>query len=660
MINLNPHYVVISKLLNRISHYSNWAYSFLPIRWIVKKRVFAQHETLNGALFLGRVKNTIGDFQCIPEQLRMIKEREEVLEWANKTLKHEFEYLGSGTVHLNPIDWHVDFKCGFRWPKGTFYLKYKQVSLLNDADVKVPWELSRCHHLLWLGEAYLLTGDEKYAKAIVNQLQCWIDENPLMYSINWTCAMDVAIRAVNWMYAINMICQSASLNDVVLKRINGSLFEHGWFIFNNLEKWYPYSANHYASNITGLLYLGQLFKDTNEGRKWWNHALKEYFLEVRLQVLPSGAHFERSIAYHRLMTELFAYPYFMLERVKEPIPLDIRMRVESLFDFTNHYTKANGLAPQLGDNDDGRFLPFVKRDFRVHDYLLSIACLGFGKRYESLSPDQIFFDPFFLLPEKKIVQETMPLISSSSVIRDHRDAGIVILKEAQLYLIFSNSSLSCYPDLHRNMQGTHTHADGLSFELSVGKQDFIIDPGSYVYTSSAVDRNKFRSTDMHNTVCIDGQDQVELLDTNLFSVKGFSEVETMEIIEKEEEICVSGTKRWQLSSDLNASHTRKIKLRTESEMEMLDEIRCGTEHNFVWHFYLAPEIKPKITAKDNVFLQGPEYSHLNLSFVSPNPFLVEIVDCEISPSYGVLRPSKSIRISMRASSDFFFLTQVRK
>jgi hypothetical protein len=658
MINLNPHYIFSSKVFNRISYCANWVYILSPVRWLAMKRIRSQAKVLNKTGFVQRMQTIIGDFQGFPDILKDTNDSEVVIEWADKTINQEFDYLGSGFVKLNPIDWHLDFKSGFKWPKGKFYYRYMKVNLSNHADVKVPWELSRCHHLLWLGEAYLITKDEKYAERVVEQLDCWIDENVLMQSINWTCAMDVAIRAVNWIYAVNMISASVSLDEAALKRIQRSLIEHGWFIFRNLEKWYPYSANHYAANITGLLYLGQLFKDSNEGKKWWNYALKEYFLEVRSQILPSGAHFERSISYHRLMTELFAYPYFMLKRINESIPLDIQLRVESMFDFADNYTKPNGLAPQMGDNDDGRFLPFVKRDFRVHDYLRSIAYLGFGKHYESLSLSNIVLDNFFLFPEKNVIKESKPLNLPVSVINDHRDAGFVIFKKAELYLIFTNTSLSCYPDLNRNLLVTHTHADGLSFELSIGKQDFIIDPGTYVYTSSSSDRNKFRSTTMHNTISIDGQDQVEFIDTNLFSVKGFNEVEKIEIKQNEEEICVSGSRKWKLSADINALHFREIKLIGETEIEILDEIRCGREHIFIWHFYLAPEINPEIVATDKVVLRGPNNSIVKICFSSSFYFLIELVDCEVSPSYGILTSSKIIRIRMKATSNFSFLTSL--
>jgi hypothetical protein len=505
----------------------------------------------------------------------------------------------------------------------------------------------------------LIDKDEKFAKELVDQLECWIDENPLMYSINWTCAMDVAIRAVNWMYAVNMISGSEALNDSVIKKIQCSLFEHGWFIFNNLEKWYPYSANHYAANIAGLLYLGQLFQDSRGGKKWWDYALKEYFLEVRFQVLPSGAHFERSLSYHRLMTELFAYPYFMLQRVNEPIPLDITLRIQSMFQFIDHYTKPNGLAPQLGDSDDGRLLPFVKRDFRAHDYLLRIGIHAFETWYESLSTDDMILDIFLLLPSINHPNKgKRASIVDFSEIKDHRDAGFVILKKFELYLLFSNTSVSCYPDFHKNMFGTHTHADGLSFELSVGKQDFIIDPGTYVYTASAVARNTFRSTRMHNTLTIDGHDHVKLLAKDLFSVNDFYEVETIEIIRNEKEISLSGARKWKLPAG-DTSHFRRILLRNNTEIDIIDKIFCGNQHDFKWHFYLAPGIHPELVGNDNVVLKGPDDLIINLSFESLNGFYLELLECEISPSYGVLHKSKVIRINLTASVDFSFKTATR-
>jgi len=55
----------------------------------------------------------------------------------------------------------------------------------------------------------------------------------------------------------------------------------------------------------------------------------------------------------------------------------------------------------------------------------------------------------------------------------------------------------------------HGHADALSFTLSVGGQEFFVDPGTFAYHTEAQWRHYFRGTAAHNTVRIDGLDQSE-------------------------------------------------------------------------------------------------------------------------------------------------------
>ena len=74
--------------------------------------------------------------------------RENILKEAKQILEHKFDLLGSGEVDLGEkIKWNEDFKSGFIW-KNQFYKDIKIVDLNNNADVKVPWELSRFQHLI--------------------------------------------------------------------------------------------------------------------------------------------------------------------------------------------------------------------------------------------------------------------------------------------------------------------------------------------------------------------------------------------------------------------------------------------------------------------------------------------------------------------------------
>src|SRR5581483_5355732 len=97
-----------------------------------------------------------------------------VMRGADAALAHEFDLLGSGPCALGPsLPWHTDFKTGREWPM-TYSPDIAYAELDRPSDVKVPWELSRCQHFTRLGQAYWLTGDERYAAEFVAETSDWI------------------------------------------------------------------------------------------------------------------------------------------------------------------------------------------------------------------------------------------------------------------------------------------------------------------------------------------------------------------------------------------------------------------------------------------------------------------------------------------------------
>ena len=562
--------------------------------------------------FVAQIQFLLGDFSSTIIQSRLQRETNRILFLANQTLDNKFNVLGSGWTSERPMSWNKDLKTDQQWPEHLFYLR-QRVQTPERADIKEPWELSRGHFLLWLGEAYLMTGDERYAEKIVELIDHWIEHNPLMYTVNWTCSMEVAIRAVNWMYAINMIVQSKAMTEAFAKRVSKSLYQHGFYIRHNLEKSVPWSNNHYTSDLVGLIYLGTLFSHTRRGRSWRRFAVKKFYDQTRKQILPSGVHYEKSISYHRLMVELTAYPLAMLKRTGESIPEDIIIRVQRMYDYVGSYLKPSGYAPLLADNDDGRFLPFTFNEFGRHGYLLNpesidsqIVNIGIG--------------PMFKL-------------HYSGEGNLYSDAGIAILKEYGTYLLVNNSGYSKHIEDGKRRVGTHTHNDQLSFEFSIGEDDIIIDPGTYLYTSSIRDRNEFRSTRKHNTAMVDGEEQNFLSEKSAFS---------MDINNCERKISVNGNvcKGSYVTIKGGLKHERIFEI-SEGRLAITDCFdKSGNNHKGLLCFHLSDRVSATMNNNGAISIESAHYTISVSTTISGAK--TAIVGDTYSPSYGVLRPSQTI------------------
>ena len=641
-MNILPHYKKASNIFIIMSPLKNRLFKLISPKFFLKRKTERFLVDYNKENIKEKFENLLGDFSNYKDYCT---EKEKVIISANKVLKHEFEILGSGPVKLEPIDWHVDFKSGFCWPKGIFYKDYIQVDLSNNADVKVPRELSRGHHLLWLGQAYLLTKNEKYVMEFVFQINNWIDENPVMRSINWGCAMDVSIRAVNWMYALNMVLSSDNISDSFIKKITNSLFEHGWFVYRNLEKSIPNSGNHYASNIVGLIFLGEFFKMENEGTNWFNFGLQEYYNEIRNQILPSGPQFEKSTSYHRLVTELFLYTYLFLKRQNLNIPLDIRYRIKKMLDFTLYYIKPNGKAPLIGDEDNGRLLPFLEYEIVDHRYLLSIGAVEFNNSHYKKYSKGYVNDSFFLLgKDGELHFNKVKSVNENLKSKAFPDAGFCILRQDEFYMFINNSGAAKYSDT-KLIGGSHAHADMLSFELAVGETSFLVDPGSYVYTSSPKDRNLFRSTAMHNTLTIDRTDQHTLPKEDLFITKNIGKPVIFEFDFNNVFDRFEGSHNGFEKLKNGITHHREILFhKTKQQWEIVDNLTGNGDHEINWHFHFGEKIIVKLIDGHIEATSMVDNRSIKMVFETKLQISVNVLDSFISTSYGTRSSVKSVNV----------------
>jgi hypothetical protein len=121
----------------------------------------------------------------------------------------------------------------------------------DGSDIKVPHELSRLQFLPVLGKAYVLTRDERYRQNAKRLLSHWIEQNPVGTGVNWSIAMEAALRATSICFLLNLISPLRPDEEGWLATVTRCLWHHLLYIEAHIEFSHLISSNHYLSNVAG-------------------------------------------------------------------------------------------------------------------------------------------------------------------------------------------------------------------------------------------------------------------------------------------------------------------------------------------------------------------------------------------------------------------------
>jgi hypothetical protein len=470
-----------------------------------------------------------------------------------------FQLLGMiDDPHYQPIDWHVDFKSGYRWDPATWG---RNISFDGKpgVDFKAPLELARMHHLPHLALAYMADGDESLPREFRNQLLDFLATNPPGWGINWLLAMDVAIRAANILVAWDLFRASGMIfDDAFESELAAAMLAHGRYIVEFLEWHDNPRANHYLCDIAGLAFIAAYLPCSPETDVWLAFATRQLAFEIDRQFTRDGAHFEASTSYHRLAAEtalyavalilglpadkrraLSEYDYRRWRRqpplAPPPVALPpfspaILSKLARAAHFAFDVTKPSGDMVQIGDGDSGRFLKLTpvleltsdmprERHLDVSSLIAAangmfdtglptspassveteiVAGLAGGERppVSNLRAVHAF--------RSHLSDETVAQSATRVIIQPPRPGalrGLETLAYPDFGLfIWRNScsfiSVRCGP-IGQNGNGGHAHNDQLAVEIEIDRVAWARDPGTYIYRPDFVARNQYRSALAH-------------------------------------------------------------------------------------------------------------------------------------------------------------------
>jgi len=301
-----------------------------------------------------------------------------------------------------------------------------------------------------LAFAHRQSPDAGYRRRLFELVRSWSETAPIGcpgFALEAWNGRAVATRLVHW--AVTGALLGLGKEDPEGRDLGRAIGLHGLFLRDNLEL--DLRGNHLLRDAVALVFAHEVVGGVPDARDWLEK-------QVREQVLPDGCHIERAPMYHAICLQDLLEVQLLLG---DATPRWLRDAVARMAGLLAYLLLGDGDLPLLGDGWLGE----------VEIGPLLAACR----------------DRFGALPAPR---------------HPERHGGIVALGRGAVRAVMRAGPHG--PDY---LLG-HAHGDLLSFDLSVGARRVVTDTGTGVYEAGS-ERQQLRSTAAHNTLQVDGQEQIE-------------------------------------------------------------------------------------------------------------------------------------------------------
>lgn len=405
------------------------------------------------------------------------------------------------------IDWHLDPVSGRRAP-AVFWADVPFLDAARIGDHKVIWEINRHQHWLAFGRALWLTGDERYARAIVSQLEEWLQANPPLVGINWASALELGLRSISWLWAMHFLIAAESGEGSVARSDEPWLVDlllgldrQMRHVEQNLS--FYYSPNtHLLGEALALYAVGLSVPELARSRQWVRTGRRILLDQIAGQIHADGGHAERSLHYHRYTLDFYLLALLLARRSGDGEAVARFTDATSrLAGFAHTMADDRGWLALIGDDDGGQLWPIAGRSCAdVRDSLaLAAVVLARPELARWGVPEEVFWIAGGAADEQESRVDRSRPENKAPASATFPDTGYVVARDSSGgHLIFDSGA-------HGFMNGGHAHADALSVTLAVGGRPLLIDPGTGTYTTDLALRDRLRSTASHNTLTLDGR-----------------------------------------------------------------------------------------------------------------------------------------------------------
>jgi hypothetical protein len=547
-----------------------------------------------------------------------------VIAEADRALSGRYAYFGYPSVDVGaPVDWNHDPISGYHWPAIAAARIDHRVA---PSDPKWIWELNRLQHLPMLAQAWLFTGENRYAEGAFGQLDSWLEQNPVGTGIAWRGAFEAGIRATSVAIALQGLRNSPALTPDRYRRavrMLDSSARHCWHGRSRFSS----ANNHLIGELTGLVTVHLLFPELAMPAKLFNSAVETLAVESDRLILPDGAGAEQSVSYQVFTGELFAMVVALLRLAGSRVPSELADALDRSARYLVSLVGSGDPDPRYGDDDDGfavRLGAEPKRTVRAH---LGIVAATTSNAAAARYGEMTLTAAWLAAALGTRVREVGDGVGGDETVGDTYapHGGLVILRpEAGRRLTMDVGPLG------HSSTAAHGHADALAVTLSADGHDLVVDPGTASYYGNPAWRTAHRGTRAHPTVCVDGVDQSVIGGPFYWRRHAATSVHSVDLARGVVDAAHDGYRRL----DDPVTHRRwLIAPPDDPTVAVVDLLEGAAVHDVTVSWPLHPELD-WIPTRDGHLVDRDDLAVLQLSYAATAPVEVEEVRADPDSDLG--------------------------
>jgi hypothetical protein len=446
-----------------------------------------------------------------------IAEADRILNGEIKYFAHEFHQTGF------PPDWHKlpstlatlisnKLEPPFQADENKHW---SQISDDANVDIKFIWEPNRFAFVYTLVRAYAASHDEKYPEAFWQAVESWTEAHPPNTGPNWMDGQEIALRLMAWIFGYYAFLKSPSSTPERISHFAIYIAAQAEHIYQNRSFAVFTHNNHSITEAFALWMTGLLFTGLKNSEKYLAFGKLSLEREARAQIFPDGTYLMYSLNYHRFVLQIYLYALQLAKLNNVSFSDDLKKLIRTSLDYLSQLIEPQtGQMPVYGSNDGALVLPLNNCDFTDYRPLLQSGWYITKGEY-LFEPGEWDEDLFWLCGETAGRVDAGSRYAPSELLDHQRhietstEAETLSFPHGGTYLLHNTNSkavIRC-----TDFTARPSHADQLHVDLWIHGHNIAVDAGTYLYSGEGIWRNGLARTSVHNTVTVDGKDQMTML-----------------------------------------------------------------------------------------------------------------------------------------------------